>query len=191
MLIKEYSRAMNAINFPERIPFNNYLDSESLQVVRADALPITEIVRTQVASICNQPLIYKTLFREAFGDVPYTEKNAQEFFEWAHEGWRSNSHFVFLLVNEHGHIVGALDIKSADFAAAEVGYWASAEYPGNVTNALVAMLDAATLVGFARFTAYVSKVNAKSTRVLERAGFTFAIANKKQQGFVFLEHVRE
>jgi RimJ/RimL family protein N-acetyltransferase len=182
---------MNTINFPERIPFNNYLGGESLQVVRADALLTTKIVRIQVASICNQPLIYKTLFQEAFGDVPYTEKNAQEFFEWAHQGWRSNSHFVFLLVNEHDHIVGALDIKSADFAAAEVGYWASAEYPGNVTNALVAMLDAATVVGFSRFTAYVRKGNGKSTRVLERAGFTFAITDKKQQRFDFLEHVRE
>jgi RimJ/RimL family protein N-acetyltransferase len=187
---KEYRHAMNAINFPEKISFDNHLSNEPLHAVRADALHITEFLRTQVASICNQSLVYETLFRQAFGDLPYTEKNAQDFLEWAHEGWNSSSHFVFLLINKDDHIVGALDIKSADFEAAEIGYWASAEHPGNVTNALIAMLDAATETGFSRFIAYVRKGNDKSTRVLERAEFTLATTIEERQDFVFLEQIR-
>jgi RimJ/RimL family protein N-acetyltransferase len=117
----------------------------------------------------------------------YTEKDAEEFIEWAHAGWGSGSHFVFFSINKHHHIVGALDIKSADLAAAEIGYWASSEHPGNVTNSLFSILEAAVDTGFTRFTAYVHKGNEKSTRVLQRTGFRLAKDTEKRQGILLLE----
>jgi RimJ/RimL family protein N-acetyltransferase len=181
---------MDIIYFPEKIAFNNHLNDALLHVVRADALPITKPTRVQVASICNQTLVYEALFRASFGDLPYSEKDAQDFLEWAHEGWNSGSHFVFLLINKHHRVVGALDIKSANFTAAEIGYWASVDYPGNVTNALIAMLEAAAETGFSRFTAYIRKGNDKSARVLQRAGFQLTKDLEDRQDFIFLEHLQ-
>ena len=162
------------ISFPERIPFENHFDGGAIHLRRADTFPNDKTTRDQIASICNQPLVYDTLFRDRLEGATYSETDADEFIEWAHSGWQSGSHFVFFATNESNRIIGAVDIKSADLAAAEIGYWADSNYPGNMTNAVAALIHAAVETGFSRFTAYVKHNNQKSIRVLERAGFISA-----------------
>jgi len=65
-----------------------------------------------------------------------------------------------------------MDIKSAQFDFAEIGYWASGKAIGNTTNALVALIRCASAIGYRSFVAYVKYGNERSVRVLERSGFT-------------------
>ena len=178
---------MSRITFPARIPFENHLDRRTLHLVRADTLPNNQLNQESVASICNQPLVYETLFEERLKGRPYTQSDAAEFIEWAHSGWNLHTHFVFFVVNEQDQIVGATDIKTGNLDDAEIGYWADCHHPGNVTNAVATMIDSAAGTGFTRFIAYVRRGNDKSLRVLERAGFAVSEDMHHREGFVSLE----
>ena len=86
-------------------------------------------------------------------------------------GWQSNQHFLFIVVDSRGHAAGACDIKTSDLYAAEIGYWASKEHRGIMTNAVRAMLEAGFTAGFQRFYAHVRPGNTASSAVLQRLGF--------------------
>lgn len=93
------------------------------------------------------------------------------FVEWATKGWKEKKYFVFLIRNSKGEIGCAVDIKSDYKDMAEVGYWASIDSPGLVTNALIKVCELAKVEGYKRLFALVMTDNTKSADVAKRAGF--------------------
>ncbi len=126
-----------------------------------------------VAAIANEDLIYHRLFRERFNGRPYTKEDAYQFFAWAQERWSHNESFVFFVRNERKRIVGAIDIKSATTDAAEIGYWASAESPGIMTNTVLVLCQVAKEAGYLRLFACIAINNEKSIRVVQKAHFVW------------------
>ncbi len=178
---------MNDILFPEKVYFKNHFTERELVLVRADCMEISPAASARITSICNQTTVYHNLFQERLKSAPYTVSDAVEFLAWASAGWRLGTHFVFFIIHDQFGIVGAIDSQSAELDNAEIGYWADANHPGNVTNAVLAMVNSALETGFVRFTAYVRPENLKSSRVLERAGFSPSLGAQERDGFVCLE----
>ena len=127
----------------------------------------------QIVAICNQPLIYRQLFAARLAGRPYSLDDARWFVSWSRQGWHEQTHFVFLIVDSAGSVIGAVDIKSADLASAEVGYWMSAEHGGVMTNAVLALCDIAAETGYRKLFGLVEEGNTKSAGVLTRAGFVY------------------
>jgi RimJ/RimL family protein N-acetyltransferase len=136
--------------------------------------PWTPEDETALVTICNQPLIYDRLFRKRLGDQPYSLAQAHNFRQWAQQGWRDRSWFVFVLRDANDQIVGAIDIKSDNTEAAEIGYWASAASPGVMTNAVLQLCDVARQAGYRRLFALIAPDNVRSLGVVGRAGFVQA-----------------
>lgn len=153
-----------------RLPLRNHLTGRPYVLVRADAVEITAATLAQVVAICREPKVYDWLFRELFAGRPYAEANAREWLEWSRAGWVSGSHFVFVALDEAGAIAAAVDIKSPD-PIAEIGYWASGQHRGIMTNAVKAMTSLAAAAGFHGLFARTKPGNQASQAVLERAGF--------------------
>ena len=132
--------------------------------------PTTEQVTT-VERICNEPLIYTSLFEEMLGGRRYSRDDAERFFAWGVEGWQQGTHFVFVLVDDVGEIVGAIDIKSPTLESAEIGYWLSAAHSGVMTGAVEEIIGLARECGYEELYGLVRPGNEQSARVLLRAGF--------------------
>lgn len=124
-----------------------------------------------VAEICNEPLIYNRLFKTIFKGQVYMPEHAEQFLQWAREGWQKNAWFVFLVRNAAHQIVAAIDIKTPTLAEAEIGYWASASYPGVMTNTVVELCRVARGAGYRRLFAVIEPDNERSISVIKRAGF--------------------
>jgi len=125
----------------------------------------------KIADICSEKLVYDVLFKERFNGRPYTKKDAEEFVSWAQDGWKKGEYFVFLVRNQSGEIVAAVDIKSNNIDSSEIGYWSSSETPGVATNAVVALCDVAKHAGFRKLYGLAIPDNEKSQGVLSRASF--------------------
>lgn len=124
-----------------------------------------------IAKICSEKRVYDVLFKEKFEGRPYTGEDARRFVNWAQSGWENDSHYVFIIRDGENHIAGAVDIKSADLAGAEIGYWASENHPGIMTNAVRELCKIASNVGYKSLFGLVVPHNNKSQGVLLRAGF--------------------
>ncbi len=135
----------------------------------------------EIASICNQKLVYDFLFKEKLKDRPYTQEDAKDFISWAQEGWRRNEYFVFLIRNSRNKIMAAVDIKSNDIKSAEIGYWSSSDTPGIMTNAVTILCTVAMQAGFGELYGLTVPNNIRSQNVLSRAGFKNE-GNFKQKG---------
>jgi RimJ/RimL family protein N-acetyltransferase len=120
--------------------------------------------------ICNESLIYE-LFRLKLNGNPYSENDAKQFISWADEGWNHETHFVFVLLDTTGKIVGTISINSANRNMAEIGYWCSHAHRGLMTDALSCLKMAAQHLGFTALCARVRKNNTASVKVLERNEF--------------------
>jgi RimJ/RimL family protein N-acetyltransferase len=132
---------------------------------------ISEADLDRIAAVCSQPRIYEMLFRDLFGGRGYARKDAEAFRGMCYTGWGKRASYVFLLRDSPGRIVGVLDIKSNKPDGPEIGYWASADSPGYMTNAVAAMAELAKSAGYRSLTAMVRVANEKSQRLLERVGF--------------------
>lgn len=136
----------------------------------ADKIPLNGKQSANIAKICNQESIY-WLFSKRLGGRPYGREDADNFLNWAHRGWREQTHFVFLVSDSSELVVAALDIKSADRSMAEIGYWCSESHRGLMSNAIEKLLLAAREEGFACLFARVRKDNLPSQKVLEKNSF--------------------
>lgn len=137
---------------------------------------ITEQDLGRIATICARPLVFNRLFSKR-GDT-YTVDNARFFTDQVGEiGWQNGTAFTYVIRNESGDIVGAIDIKSGDREQAEVGYWADEENPGYMTNACIAICTAAQNAGYKKLFAEIAPDNEKSSGVIERAGFALIDVN--------------
>lgn len=152
-------------------PVKNARTGETYALVRADALPASPDHLREITAICNEPTVYDWLFRDRLGGDPYPPERAADFLSWAADGWRNGTHFAFLLLAPDGTVAGALDIKTPDLAAGEVGYWLSARHGGVMSNAVDVLADVARAAGYTALWARVREANGRSAAVLLRAGF--------------------
>ena len=161
--------------FPKQIgvPVLNHITGAKYCLKRMDEVEMTSAILSSLVSICNEQQIYSWLFKSLFEGKPYAEENAKSFFDFGLGGWSKRSHFIFLLVEEDGNVVAAIDIKSSDVEKAEVGYWSSLHHRGCMTNTAKALLDIAKEAGYKSLYGRVKKGNDNSSGVLLRSGFVF------------------
>jgi RimJ/RimL family protein N-acetyltransferase len=124
-----------------------------------------------LVQICNEPVIYEFMFRERCKGAPYVITQARTFIDWALKGWEEKAYFVFVVRDAEGRLAAAIDIRSNDLAAAELGYWASAAHSGIMTPTVEAMSGIASQAGYAALFAYVRPDNERSRQVLLKSGF--------------------
>lgn len=136
---------------------------DSLQVASSD---LSAIVR-----ICNETLIYKYIFKDALEGRPYAIADVRIFVEWAKRGWREHRHFVFLIKNPGGKIVGCIGLSSDILTASSIGYWMTTTVSGVMTNVLSCLVDIARDAGYRKLFALVEPDNTKSAKLLERVEF--------------------
>ncbi len=136
---------------------------DSLKMSRGDLLAIVKI--------CNEPLVYKYIFRDALDSRPYTIEDARVFVEWAHRGWGEHRHFVFLIKNPGGKIVGCVGISTDILTSSPIGYWMTGSVSGVMTNVLSCLVDIARDAGYRKLSALVEPDNVRSSKLLERVKF--------------------
>lgn len=168
---KENKSAM-VIRPPIKETILKFPTNEICQVYSVDDsfVPSNEDIK-RLMDICSQELIYSRLFKSKFKGESYTEDRAKGFFEWAKDGWREQKRFVFVVKNPRGQISCNMEIKSTDLKDAEIGYWASSDSPGLMTNAIRKLCEIAQNAGFKRLHALVNVDNNKSVGVITRTGF--------------------
>lgn len=146
----------------------------SLNVVPVlDKTILTENNINEIVEACNQVAVYDFLFREKLSGKKYTKSDAESFIDWAVKGWVDGLYFVYLLRLNNDKIIGCIDIKSNNPELAEIGYWASSDFPGYMTNVVLEIIEQARRVGFEKLVAYTKFENIKSKGVLKRAGFNY------------------
>jgi RimJ/RimL family protein N-acetyltransferase len=137
--------------------------------------PISDNDYERIVKICASPSpVWIELFSklEIFKDRNYDIDDAKYWVQnmgW--EGWKNGTNFIYVVRSAKVEIVGAIDIKSADLNEAEVGYWASEDDRGWMTNTLYAMQELAKNAGFKSLKGLVDKDNAGSVNVLKRCAF--------------------
>lgn len=162
----------------------------------ADVIPFSEdyeISRERlgrIAALCNQPDIYNILFKEKLGGKKYSLSDAEKFYKWACEGWAKQMYFVYIIINNNGEIIGAIDIKSDNPEGAEIGYWLDENSHGFMTNTVLALAEKAEVAGYKTLYALVNLENMKSGTVLKRAGFV-EIGQVLKKGKTFNKFVIE
>lgn len=149
----------------------NHLTRERLTLKRVADIDRSHAQFARITSICNEPIVFSSLFSEMFPTGRYPESAAHDFVTWATEGWEQGTHFVFATLDSDGLVVSTSDIKSNQKEDAEIGYLCSAAYRGVMTNSVSAMLTLAVEAGFRSFIAHVRADNIASQRVLDRVGF--------------------
>ena len=149
----------------------NALTGEHYQLQAIDSIEPSKVHIGRITEICNEPEMYRWLYRDMFEGQPYPPDSAHDWIAWGTEGWEKGTHFVFVVVDRDGEIAAACDIKDADPDHAEIGYWVAKDHRGIMTNAVLAMLDLAGRAGFRRFFAEVHPENERSQAVLQRTGF--------------------
>lgn len=149
----------------------NVRTGEPYFLQRADAIVPSSSNVADLVRICNEPAIYSFLFGEALGGAPYGAEMARDFFDWSAQGWREGTHFVFVVTTGDDRLAAAIDLKSADLAAAEIGFWCSIEHRGLMVTTVAALCSVAAAAGYRSLFARVRHANTRSQDVVLRNGF--------------------
>lgn len=150
------------------------------------ACPLSDADITGIVAICNEPLVWRFLFRDRLGGRRYQERDARDFAAWARNGWESGEQMVFLLRDACGHIGACVDIGRRDASGeALIGYWAGARHRGVVTNAVECLARLAAEAGYLKLVALVEPENMRSSAVLQRTGFS--LSGWQEQPVTFLD----
>ncbi len=157
----------------------NFLTGEKYEMLGGLDMSFSEDDVKKITKICSQKDAYDILFKNRLSGKPYTEKNARSFIDWIKDGWKNQTHFVFLIRKQDSEIIGAIDIKSPDLNRAEIGYWADENYRGFMTSAVNELFFIAKESGYIKLFAGVLAKNNKSIAVLERTGFRKVKEDKK------------
>ena len=146
---------------------SNFKNQKMYRLVSSKDLNPTNEQLESMVQACNSIEIFKWLFSEMCPNG-YTKENAIGFLKWARQGWLDNSHFVFLILSDDDKIVGAIDIKSNNLEAGEIGYWVHQDHSGLASNAVAKIIEIAKLAGYKTLFAQTKKGNEKSNQVLIR-----------------------
>jgi len=157
----------------------NFLTGEKYEMSGGPGMIFSDSDIKKITKVCSQKDAYDILFKKRLNGEPYTEEDARSFIEWVKNGWKDQTHFVFLIRKSDSEIIGAIDIKSSDLNRAEIGYWADENYRGFMTNAVNELSLLAKEAGYIRLFAGVLARNNRSVAVLERAGFKKIKDDKK------------
>lgn len=149
----------------------NVRTGEPYFLQRADAIVPSSTNIADLVRICNEPAIYSFLFGEALDGAPYGEQMARDFFDWSAQGWRGGTYFVFVVTTADDRLAAAIDLKSADLAAAEIGFWCSIDHRGLMGATVGALCSVAAAAGFRSLFARVRHANTRSQDVVLRNGF--------------------
>ncbi len=149
----------------------NHLNGRRFTLARVADIERSQAQFERITSICNEPMVFSSLFTEMFPEGRYPQSAARDFVNWATDGWDRGTHFVFATLDSDGLVVSTCDIKSNQVEDAEIGYLCSAAHTGVMTNSVMAMLALAVEAGFLSFIAHVKADNTASQRVLKRVGF--------------------
>ncbi|MDP4038736.1 MAG: GNAT family N-acetyltransferase [bacterium] len=170
---------------PIRAVIKNYITGENYTLNSVDgSFRLTDRDYSQITKICNEPDIYNLLFRERFKGRKYVKQDARIWMSMAKQGWEESSNFIFLVRDNNGSIVGAIDIKSPDLSGAEIGYWASAYARGFMTNTLKKLCKIAEEAGYSSLFALILSRNLKSIGVIKRSGFkNLGLVNERGKDF--------
>jgi len=161
------------IQFPEKIqiPIINHLSKEKYFLIPAKTLEITPERIAEIVAICQQPDIYNNLFKKEFSNAPYSSEHARYWLERAHQGWSEGTHYVFCIVTKDNRLAASCELEGNRVDGVEIGYWASIEHRGIMSNAVLAILKLAKEAGFRSFMASALHHNLQSKSVLARCGF--------------------
>lgn len=164
----------------------NFIEpTESARVVPlSETNPLTEENIRDIVAICNQEAVYELLFREKLNGDEYKVENAQSFVTWANKGWKEGSYFVFVIKDQNGKVIGAVDIKSNNPDFGEIGYWMNKDCPGYMTNAVVGLVEIARKAGYHTLVAYTKLENDRSKGVLTRGGFKYIGQEERKIGAI-------
>lgn len=154
------------------VPIPRHGTAETYTLIRPDQFTFTEDHYQQIAEICNQPLVYETLFINRWEGRPYSVNDARGFVNWGVTSWDANTLYLFFIVSPKNEIAAAIDIKSPDLDSAEIGYWCSADHRGIMTNTVIALTQIMAKAGFKEVYALVKPLNERSKKVVLRANYS-------------------
>jgi RimJ/RimL family protein N-acetyltransferase len=155
--------------------FKRYPDGERCELSSIDpSSTFTDYDVETISLICNEPLVFKLFAHLPGFKDGYTIEHALKFINNAKSNWNENKKYVFIVRNSEGKIVACTDIKSNNLEDAEVGYWASANYPGVMANAVRTLFLVAKKAGYLHLHALIRPENEKSLKVAENAGMTLS-----------------
>jgi len=156
------------------VPVERHDTGETYRMVSIDAgYEASEGDIDSIVSICNEPLVYRFLFRDRLAGKVYDERDARDFAAWARGGWSLGEHLVFLVRAPGDVIAACIDIGVLDESGRGfIGYWSSELHRGVMTNAVERLATLAKDVGYRTLYTFVEEENLRSLAVLKRAGFT-------------------
>lgn len=160
------------VQHPVKIEIKNHLTKKSYFIKDlADDNQYQELI-PKIVKVCNEPKIFKRLFARKFteGDK-YTPINALKFLVYGYDGWKDDARFLFGIFSEDGEMVGALELRSNKPEACEIGYWASENHRGFMSNALIAISKFAKEQGYQKLFLLVAPDNIASQKVAKNAGY--------------------
>ncbi|MBE9505908.1 MAG: GNAT family N-acetyltransferase [Chloroflexi bacterium] len=156
------------------VPVERHDTGETYRMVSIDAgYEASDEDIASIVRICNEPLVYRFLFRDRLEGRAYEERDARDFVEWARGGWVSGEHRVFLVHDSDDVIAACIDIGGLDETGRGfIGYWSSDFHRGVMTNIAECLAGLARDVGYRTLYSLVEEENLRSLAVLKRAGFT-------------------
>ena len=166
--------------------FTGYNSKKQYRLISIDStFKASESDLETITKICNEELVYRFLFQDRLKGSAYIISDARKFIIWAQDCWKKGEGFFFFIRDEHNNIVACLDINSYNLDRAAIGYWATENAPGIMTNAVKHLCKIAKKAGYKKLYALVEPVNIKSIGVLQRTGFTYT--GTKMEDLLFME----
>lgn len=183
---KDKDASMPIFNQPVIEHFTGYRSEKKYRLLSIDGnFKASEDDLKNITKICNEELVYRFLFQDRLKGSPYIINDARKFIVWARDCWEKGESFFFLIRDEDNNIVACLDINSNNLESAAIGYWATKNSPGIMTNAVKRLCTIAKKAGYKKFYALVEPVNIRSIGVLQRAGFTYT--GTKMEDLLFMD----
>ena len=171
---------------PKIKEFTGYNSKKQYRLISIDdKSEVSESDLKTITEICNEELVYRFLFQDRLKGKAYEINDARKFIIWAKECWKKEISYFFLIRDWNNAIVACTDIGSSSLKEAPIGYWATMNSPGVMTNAVKHLSTIARNAGYKKLYALVEPVNIKSIGVVQRAGFTYT--GTKMEDLLFMD----